>query len=186
MCANPFFTFLTNTFFTRRPSRKNQWVLLYMLNLSKELFSVFLDLQSLNRKVITLYLYAREHDNLAFLFFWLLTLTLNFTFIYYMLYTQALSKLENVGHVSCWVCFSLAELQKIAYLQHSLQNNITIILLLRQPTHVTFCCPITISYYLSPCFSSNFNKFSFVKNKVSENAASTWLLVELWFSGHSA
>ena len=74
-----FFTFLTNTFFTRRPSRKNQWVLLYMLNLSKELFSVFLDLQSLNRKVITLYLYAREHDNLAFLFFWLLTLTLNFT-----------------------------------------------------------------------------------------------------------
>ena len=90
-----------------------------------------------------------------------------------MLYTQALSKLENVGHVSCWVCFSLAELQKFAYLQHSLQNNITIILLLRQPTHVTFCCPITISYYLSPCFSSNFNKSSFIKSiiwsKVPEN-----------------
>ena len=78
---------LTNTFFTRRPSRKNQWVLLYMLNLSKELFFCsFLTLlflnccpTTLNRKVITLYLYAREHDNLAFLFFWLLTLTLNFT-----------------------------------------------------------------------------------------------------------
>ena len=163
---------LTNTFFTRRPSRKNQWVLLYMLNLSKELFSVFLDLQSLNRKVITLYLYARQHDNLAFLFFWLLTLTLNFTFIYYMLYTQALSKLENVGHVSCWVRLVWL-MQNHTYLQHSLQNNITIILLLRQPTHVTFCCPITISYYLSPCFSSNFNKSSFIKSiiwsKVPEN-----------------
>ena len=80
-----------------------------------------------------------------------------------MLYTQALSKLENVGHVSCWVRLVWL-MQNHTYLQHSLQNNITIILLLRQPTHVTFCCPITISYYLSPCFSPNFNKSSFIKN----------------------
>lgn len=89
-----------------------------------------------------------------------------------MLYTQALSKLENVGHVSCWVRLVWL-MQNHTYLQHSLQNNITIILLLRQPTHVTFCCPITISYYLSPCFSSNFNKSSFIKSiiwsKVPEN-----------------